>query len=957
MEWEKTFTLPPDGTRGNLMRVTIAIGLVFALIHVFLPSDAYLKNLFSSNKVFIDSLPRSQSLSSTRFSDGLRKCRNRYIFPQKIDPEHRQENPRYHIYTNDTSTLGTNFSFVIKNATVLDGDGILRDGPADVYIDKGMIYGVVDSGSKISQFLMESVKPHDIIDAKGKYVTPGLVEMHSHVGICTQPELRGVNDMFELMNPTTQFTKTLDAFNIGDPAIKLISYGGVTSSLVLPSANLISGEGFVFKMLVPPSRSVEEMLLQYDPNDVSPNLSVNRQRWMKMACGENPKKRFVANPSAPKSRMGLGFLFRSTMEKAQHLKEEQDLWCDAIEQGLTPKTPSFPENSEYDLLVELLRGKVRTNSHCYETFDIETLFRHAREFGFNITAVHHALDAYKIPEIIKRQPGNVSIVTFATEWGFKKEAFQGSVFSPKILNDNNITIALHTDHPANGGQDLIIQAQIAHSFGLPADKAFSAISGTAAKILGLDDRIGYLRKGYDADLVLWDRHPLQAGSSPLKVYIDGVSVLNVPIPDENKDDDLISLPGSLEDITTDKKALRCLEGSQEFVVKGIKQSFLKSLPSGASNITKEMVVKGGEVLCFQQDCSEFYSAIHSNCMKIITLKDGYVVPAGTALTTTHGITEMPSELSTGDGDVMDFVNNNILDDFSDPEKVVAAKNGLHLESKHLKWAHNSGVLKIITPPLRNEGKKFLTGISTAFRSDATDLNGIIKENVAIHFTIGDLGKQILLPTVSLQIQTLRKLLLENKGKANAYGDAFRGELPIALHTNSKDVILQLIKLKNELKTPYFIIVGGVEAHLVGKQLAENGIPVVLEPWRCQRKYWDERRCLTGLHGTPTAITALKKAGVKFAIAVDEDKLVRLLYQEATIAKARSDITSYEALKAISYDVEDIFKINDFINSLDFLVTEGHPLTYGSQIVAIVENGTLTDVYPDLEPEFEVSPTY
>lgn len=954
MKKEKTFTIPSNGGKRNMIGLTIVLAFVLELIHIFVPTEVYLKGMFNSSSKYLNVFPSSQSSSSSRFSDGIRKCRNRYIFPQKLDSEHRKENPRYQIYKNDTK-FDADFSFVIKNATVLDGDGRLRDGPSDLYVKNGMVNDVVDSDSKLSRFLMESLNPAKTINANGKYVTPGLVEMHSHVGICTQPELQGVNDMFELMHPTTQFTKTLDAFNIGDPAIKLISYGGVTSSLVLPSANLISGEGFVFKMLVPPSRSVEEMLLQYNPNDLSPNFSVNRQRWMKLACGENPKKRFVSNPSAPKSRMGLGFLFRSTMEKARQLKNEQDVWCNTVEQGLIPETPDFPENSEYELLVELLRGKVRTNSHCYETFDIETLFRHAREFGFNITAVHHALDAYKIPDIIKSQPGNVSIVTFAVEWGFKKEAFQGSVFSPKILNDNNITVAMHTDHPASGGQDLIVQAQIAHNFGLPAEKAFSAISGTAAKILGLDDRIGYIRKGYDADIVLWDSHPLQVGSSPLKVFIDGIPVLDTPISTD-KNEDLASLPGSMKEITSDEISLRCLEGSRDLVIKGIRQSFLKELPFYPPGDARELVIKGGEILCFEHNCSAYYNAIHSRCKRMIILENGYIVPAGTALTATHGLIEMPSELSTGDGDVMEFVNNGVLDDFSDPERVVAAKNGLHLESKHLKWAHNSGILKIITPPFRSEGSKFLTGISTAFRSSSTDLSGIIKENVAIHFTVGNLGKQILLPTVSSQIQTLRSLLINNKDKNNVYGEAFRGDLPVALHTNSKDVVLQLIKLKMELETPYFIIVGGIEAHLVGEQLAESQIPVILKPWRCQRKYWDERRCLTGLHGTQTAVSALKKAGVKFAIAVDEDKLVRFLYQDAAIAKVRSNITSFETLNAISYDVEDIFRISSFINSLDFLLTEGSPLSYGTQIAAIVENGTLTDVYPEVEPAFEVSPT-
>lgn len=928
---EKHISVHSPG-RWTTLRSVIAITLSIGLALLYTQTKAEIAS------PIYPSLHKSP-FQHKQYSKGLQKCRERFIFPSRINAEAREFNPRLNLYLNST-TKPKDFSTVIQNSLLLNGDGNVEQNLKDIYIANGLIYGIADAGSEESLKYNVSINPSRVIDAKGLYVTPGLVETHSHVGICTQPELRGVNDMFELMSPTTPFTRTLDAFNVGDPAIKLISFGGVTSALVLPSANTVSGEGFVFKMLVPPSVSAEQMLVQYDPNDTSPNTSINRQRYIKLACGENPKRRFKSLTSAPKTRMGSAYLFRSLFARATSLKEEQDNWCDKLEQGVDLNGKPFPESTELELPVALLRGKVRSNSHCYETYDIETLLRQAREFHFNITAIHHALDAYKIPDIIKQQDNKIAIATFSTEWGFKKEAFQGSVFSPKILDDNGIEVVFHSDHPANGGQDLIIQAQFGHNFGLPADKAFAGVTGNSAKVLGLDDRIGYIKKGYDADVVIWDRHPLQMGSSPLKVFIDGVSVLDAPL---NVTHQRQSCPESLKPITTTEQKLESLKGLTTFIIRGIEKSYLNGFNVEKTG-TNELLVQNGTITCFSKNCTI------SN-VPVLKLHHGYLSPGATALTITHGLVEMPSEPETGDGDILD---SGILNDFNDPHNVLFAKDGLQLESAHLERAHNSGTLRVITPPFRNEGHKFLTGVSAAFETDITNLENITKSEVALHLTIGDMGKQTILPTISSQISELRKLLVDNRMKDNIYGRALRGEIPLALHTNNKYVMLQLINLKKELVTPKMIFIGAIESHLIADDLAQNDISVVLSPWRCQRKFWDERRCLTGLHGTPTVVSVLKEHGVKFGIAVDDDKLVKFLFQEAGIAASRSIISPQEAIDSISTNIDDIFGLP---HQNGFLVTEGSPVEFGSRIGAIVENGKLVNVFPELEPKFEIAQNY
>lgn len=860
---------------------------------------------------------------------GLRHCkRHKESF---IREEHRKYNPRYGLFLEEDNKVT-----IIKNAIILDGDGKVNQTENDIFMVEGLIRDILASNSLESEKLTSDLHGMgvEIIDAKDHYVSPGLVEMHSHIGICSQPELKGVNDMFELMLPVTPFTRVIDAFNLGDPSIQMAAAGGVTSALVLPSANLISGEGFTFKFAIPKSRSVEEMLVEYSTDF----LESERRRYMKMACGENPKRRFKAMMDAPKSRMGLGHLFRETMQKAQDLKDRQDTWC---ELALSSRSPSerYPVDDNLDLLVELLRGKVRSNVHCYETFDVETIFRHSREMGIEINALHHALDAFRIPEIIKKQPYEVAIATFASTWGFKKEAFQSSLFGPKIMEENNLTVVLTTDHPAIPQHSLINQAQIAHHYGLSSEKAFASVSGEPSRVLQLDDRIGFLRKGFDADIIIWNMHPLQMGAIPLKVFIDGHKVVDQPIRESVIND----APNSVGVLTENELDSRLLENSTSFLVTGIKQSFLADFPIDQENGPYEIYVSEGGIKCFKSDCSTDYP--DSN---IIKLENAYISPSLTVLTQGHGLVEMELEDSTGDGELVEALKEGTLLDFKDPQNIIKAKHGIRFGGIHLLKAFNLGVGKLITPPFRGEGNLFVTGVSAAFNAGGSTLEDIVQDEVALHITMGSNGKQKGVPTISSQIELIEALIRDNSLADNTYGKVARKELKLAIHTNSKDIILHLISLKQKLDID-IVIVGGIESHLLAPELAKNNIPVVVTIWQCQRRFWDERRCLSGLAGQSTVLKVLHDAGVLVGIGVEDDSKVRILLQDSGLAAALSGLSTESMLQMMTSNMDSIFELS---NDLSFFVTTGDPLTYGSRVAAIVKNGTLSKVYPDIEPDLD-----
>ncbi|CAG8554403.1 3358_t:CDS:10 [Diversispora eburnea] len=321
----------------------------------------------------------------------------------------------------------------------------------------------------------------------------GIIE---EIGLDSWPHLMGTYDINERTDPITPYVRAKDAFSPSDPALRIISSGGVTTSLIIPgSTNVMGGEGHVIKLRQVDTLSVDDMNIYYNVNQDEEKV----WRYLKMACGENPKNYFGRKQAMmPLTRLGESWLLRKRFAEAQTLKIQQDDWCDAaIRLNKNEQlNVHFPENVQYESLLSLLRGDAILNIHCYETQDIEAMIRHSWEFDFNIASLHHALDAYRIPEIIKRANSNITIATFSDLWGYKKEAFQASTKSPKILTAK------------------------AHHYGLDENLSIAAVTSVPAKALGLDHRIGQISVGYDADIVIWDSYPLSLGATPLEVYID-----------------------------------------------------------------------------------------------------------------------------------------------------------------------------------------------------------------------------------------------------------------------------------------------------------------------------------------------------------------------------------------------------------------------------------------------------
>ena len=348
-------------------------------------------------------------------------------------------------------------------------------------------------------------RPQDavVIEAKGRVLTPGLVDMHSHLGVYSAPHASAHSDGNEMTSPLTPMVRAVDSYDPEDPAIAKALAGGVTTSLILPgSGNIMGGEAAYMKLR---GRTTGQQLLPRPP------------RAMKMAMGENPKRYYGSKGRMPRSRMGHAWLMRKQLQAAEALKRKQDKW----DADAGKRTGRRPADRGLDLLVALLRGEVYLQVHCYEVHDIETLLRVMDEFGVQVAAIHHALEAWKIPKLLRRK--KVGVATFADLWGFKMEAYDASVRGPSVLANAGVKLAIKSDHPVLPAETLMHEAAKAHHHGLSAQQALAAVTRIPAELIGLGDRLGTITRGKEGDVVLWDSPPLTTlGARPTHVLVDGV---------------------------------------------------------------------------------------------------------------------------------------------------------------------------------------------------------------------------------------------------------------------------------------------------------------------------------------------------------------------------------------------------------------------------------------------------
>jgi imidazolonepropionase-like amidohydrolase len=396
---------------------------------------------------------------------------------------------------------------IIVNVTILDGAGRRIDN-GEVLMRDGRIAAV---GHRLDR------NGAVVIDGQGRWLTPGVIDIHSHNGTFSMPQTSldaEASDVSEVSDPNVADTWIEHAVNPQDPAFATALRAGVTTLQILPgSAPLFGGRSVVVKPV--PVADVRAMKFPGAP------------QGLKMSCGENAKSHFGGKDKLPNSRQGEIALIRDAFLKAQQYRDE---WK-AYSKG-SSKTPP-KRDLKLDTLAAVLEGDIPVHMHCYRASDMVAMLGVAAEFGFRITTFQHATEAYKIVPQLK-QAGTCAAV-WSDWWGFKVEVLDAVRETAAMIDAAGGCVMMHSDSGVVGQRLTIEAAKSAGSarrIGLdpPQEQLIRWVTSTPARALGLGDRIGTIAPGFNADVVIWSGDPFSIYSKADQVFIDGALVYDRASP-------------------------------------------------------------------------------------------------------------------------------------------------------------------------------------------------------------------------------------------------------------------------------------------------------------------------------------------------------------------------------------------------------------------------------------------
>ncbi|KAI0312575.1 carbohydrate esterase family 9 protein [Amylostereum chailletii] len=841
----------------------------------------------------------------------------------------------------------------IKNATIWTGrvQG-LEVIHGDIFLDGGVIKAVGD----VDELLLAQYEDITELDVQGAWVSPGIIDVHSHIGVGASPSLNGADDGNSWKGPILPWLRALDGLNTHDDGISLAVAGGLTTSLILPgSANAIGGQGAVIKLRPTKERSPSAMLLEptVGTNSSAPAVSIG-WKHMKHACAR----------VYDDTRLDSVWAWRQAYDTARRLKQKQDAYCAKAQAGDWDSLGSFPSDIQWDPLVDILRGKVKASmvqTHCYEAVDLDNFVRLSNEFKFPIAAFHHAHEAYLVPDVLKRAYGPTpAVAIFSSFSGYKREAYRSTSFAARLLADEDIRVTMKSDHSAIVSRYLLHEAQQAHHYGLADYTALSSVTSTAAGVLGLDHRIGYIQE----DAVVWDSHPLALGATPTQVFIDGIPQLDLvhgilkpprsrappTVPDYNKEaSDALEREGrpSLEDISSISGTMVFANVSSVWVrdAHGVKNLL------GARGNFRFITVEAGRIVSTDLD-NIYKAALARSDTVVVDLQGGSIAPALVAAGTLIGLQEIQGEPTTVDGSVLDRLVGDIPDMME--TTAVHAIDGLQYASRDAILSYRAGVTTAVTAPTNIYGVELGIGVSLSLGVAHKLAKGAIIQPATSLFVTITHGS---LASVSTQIATLRRLLLVKRPEGefeNWFGKVALGMTPLVVRVHAADTIASLLDLKTQVDSVTgaamkLTLLGATEAHLLANELKEAEVGVLAAP-RSFPYTWDSRRILAGPPLTEQGLVSyLLTHGVTVGLlpqgirAWDPSMAgwaARNLRWDAgwvsSFIASETNITQEQALELASSNVDKLLGVKIRPADADLVATRGGDLlSFDSKVVAVI----------------------
>ena len=389
-------------------------------------------------------------------------------------------------------------NMAIVGGTVFTGAGQKIENGVVIVTD-GKVAAVGDASTPVPA-------GYRVVDARGRFVTPGIIDVHSHLGVYPSPGVSGMSDGNEATNPNTAQVWAEHSLWPQDPGFNAARAGGVTTLQILPgSANLFGGRGVTVRNV--PSVTMQGMKMPGAPYG------------LKMACGENPSRVYGGRNSSPATGMGNVAGYRAAFIAAREYKAKWDKWREDGE-GSPPT-----RNLQLETLAGVLDGSVLIQNHCYRADEMAVMIDIANEFGYEITAFHHAIEAYKIAPLLARE--GICADMWTGWWGFKMEALDAVEANAALVDAPQGSCAVIHSDDAELTQRLNQEAAAALAAGrrigmnISEERAISWITLNPARSLGIADQTGSLEAGKRADVVIWSANPFSVYARADQVFIDG----------------------------------------------------------------------------------------------------------------------------------------------------------------------------------------------------------------------------------------------------------------------------------------------------------------------------------------------------------------------------------------------------------------------------------------------------
>ncbi len=445
--------------------------------------------------------PKTTSLLALAVCAALVGC-------QQSEPQDPKVSYNKNPYPSTYKPLAQNTT-LIKNATVLTGTG-QRLNDADVLMVDGKI-------KQVGQNL--SADGAKVIDAKGKWVTPGLIDVHSHLGVYPSPGVQSHQDGNEMTSPVTSEVWAEHSLWPQDPGFNTARAGGITTLQLLPgSANLIGGRGVTLRNI--PAKTMQGMKFPDAPYG------------LKMACGENPKRVYGQRTQLPSTRMGNMAGYRQAWIDATEYKRAWDKYERDYAAGLNPQAPA--RDLQLDTLKGVLEGDILIHNHCYKAEEMAMMVDLGKEFGYHSGTFHHAIEAYKIADLLAEN--NNCAAMWPDWWGFKMEA-NDMIHENVAMVDaaKNSCAVVHSDSAKtiqrlNQEAGKIMYKANRNGFDIKPEHAIEWITKNAAKSLGVDKQTGTLEANKRADVVIWNGNPFSVYAKAEEVFLDGAKVFDIDDP-------------------------------------------------------------------------------------------------------------------------------------------------------------------------------------------------------------------------------------------------------------------------------------------------------------------------------------------------------------------------------------------------------------------------------------------